>query len=178
MPHRIARFQALTRTERLLLLRAFIWLALVDVVLRVDTRRRLIRRNLKPIERGEGSVPLPALQQAERYAHWIEVASRYHLVHARCLHQALVLNEWLRHDGLAADLRIGVRKQDGSFRAHAWVELDGHVINDDVAAVSFTPLHGAAIERDSRAHSARSPLDPRVDFAMLLPDTKRERRRG
>jgi len=57
----------------------------------------------------------------------------------------LALHQWLREEGLPSELRIGVRKDDGELRAHAWVELGGLVVNDGAGAVAaFTPLRSLA----------------------------------
>jgi hypothetical protein len=36
----------------------------------------------------------------------------------------------LRREGVEGELHIGARKQGTRFEAHAWVELDGQVLND------------------------------------------------
>ena len=75
---------------------------------------------------------------ARRYAAAIERAARCYPGRADCLQQSLVLHEWLQRDGVPSALQLGVlRGHDGSnaFRAHAWVELDGRVLNDRAAAV-------------------------------------------
>ncbi len=36
----------------------------------------------------------------------------------------------LRRQGVASELRIGVRKEQGRFEAHAWVEREGVALND------------------------------------------------
>ena len=36
----------------------------------------------------------------------------------------------LRRRGIAAELRIGARKEFERFEAHAWVEVDSAVLND------------------------------------------------
>jgi Transglutaminase-like superfamily len=46
-----------------------------------------------------------------------------------CLEQSLVLWWLLRRRGIAAELRIGARKQEGTFEAHAWVEVAGTPID-------------------------------------------------
>ncbi len=40
------------------------------------------------------------------------------------------MREWLAGSGVIADLRIGVKKLDGQFEAHAWLEYEGIVLND------------------------------------------------
>lgn len=44
---------------------------------------------------------------------------------ATCLTQALALGDLLSRHGYASTLQIGVRKDDGRFSAHAWVECAG-----------------------------------------------------
>lgn len=56
-----------------------------------------------------------------------------------CLEDSLRLMEFLAAHRLDATLIIGVRTRP--FGAHAWVELDGYVLNDEAAHVhQFTPL--------------------------------------
>jgi hypothetical protein len=83
--------------------------------------------------------------RAERYAHWLAVASRHHVVRARCLHRSLVLHHWLCQEGVPNQLCIGVRKEGCAMRAHAWVEIDGIAVSEHPAAlatfVPLSPLH-------------------------------------
>ena len=53
-----------------------------------------------------------------------------------CLSRSLALSWLLLRQGIACDLRIGVRTHEGSLQAHAWVEHHHQVLNDapDVAA--------------------------------------------
>ncbi|MEN3340509.1 MAG: hypothetical protein V7647_4185 [Acidobacteriota bacterium] len=44
---------------------------------------------------------------------------------ATCLTQALALNHLLARHGHASTVQIGVRKSQGRFAAHAWVECSG-----------------------------------------------------
>jgi len=47
-----------------------------------------------------------------------------------CLEESLVLWYLLRRQGIAARLRIGVRKISEKFEAHAWVEYNGEALNE------------------------------------------------
>jgi hypothetical protein len=47
-----------------------------------------------------------------------------------CLEHALVLCWLLRRQGIAAELRVGGRKEQGRFEAHAWVEAGGAPLGD------------------------------------------------
>ncbi len=134
------RYLALARANRLLFARAFIWLAAMDIALRFTSFRWIVQRQ-QQVARTEGHTSRDAQSRAARYAHWIEIASRYHVVRARCLHRSLVLQHWLRREGLPSYLRIGVRLEGGVLHAHAWVELDGQAVNEHSSALAtFVPL--------------------------------------
>jgi hypothetical protein len=62
---------------------------------------------------------------------------------ATCLPRSLVLRALLQRQGVAADLRIGVRLVDGRLEGHAWVEHAGVPLAQppDVAA-HFAPFPG------------------------------------
>jgi len=49
---------------------------------------------------------------------------------SRCLLESLALWLLLRRRGFSPDLVLGARTLLGPFEAHAWVELDGQVLND------------------------------------------------
>ena len=51
--------------------------------------------------------------------------------YANCLHESMFLWFLMRRRGLDSRLRIGVTMTDDVLEGHAWVELDGAVINDD-----------------------------------------------
>jgi hypothetical protein len=124
-----------------LFVRAYVALALIDLGLRRWGYHRLLDR----IEQSAASPrrePLPEDGvRAQRYAHWLAVAARSHVVEARCLHQSLALHAWLRRERLPSELRIGVRKSYDELIAHAWIELGGQVVNDGPDRVAeFSPL--------------------------------------
>src|SRR3546814_11352395 len=57
----------------------------------------------------------------------------------RCLVQSLATCALLRRQGVPCRFAIGVRSRP--FAAHAWVELDAQVVNDDLENVrQFTPI--------------------------------------
>ena len=96
-----------------------------------------LRRALQPAaDRGIGSSP----GDAEHVARRIARAARA-VPGSRCLDRALVLTETLRGRGAAAALRLGVRREAGALRAHAWVELDGCPLGESAAALAaLAPL--------------------------------------
>ncbi len=136
---RVRRFLGLSGADRRRLARAWLALAVMDARLRARGYRRVIarierRRTLRPASPAD-------VARARGAARWLAIAARHHVVGAHCLHRALALHAALRHAGLESVLRIGVRKEDGVLRAHAWVELGGEVVTDTAEAVApFAPL--------------------------------------
>ena len=133
----LGHLMRLSWLERRMIARAAIWLGTIDLGLRLLGFQRLI--NLVPTAREDANTGIP--RHIFTYAAAIDLAARHHVVPARCLHKSLILHFWLRREGIPSELKIGVRKEGTELRAHAWVELGGHVINDDVDAVAgFRPL--------------------------------------
>lgn len=60
----------------------------------------------------------------------VQIAARYSRRWTTCLKNSLVLWYLLRRQGIAANLQIGVRLEQGQFQAHAWVEYQGLVVGD------------------------------------------------
>lgn len=138
---RVRRYLALPGAERGLFLRAFVALAEVEVSLRLHGFGRLLERTYEAPRLVSACISADDWSRTERYAHWLEVASRHHVVRARCLHRSLALHASLLERGLPTVLRIGVRKEDGKLQAHAWVELAGKLVGEaPVGVVGFTPL--------------------------------------
>jgi hypothetical protein len=73
----------------------------------------------------------------------LERAARHLFFRTNCLERSLALSWLLCRRGIAADLRIGARKESDVFEAHAWIELDGEVLNDpDESHLHFAPFKG------------------------------------
>ena len=64
----------------------------------------------------------------------IKRARSYGLFRGNCLSQSLALLWLLRRSGHAGAIRIGVKPAAAGMLAHAWVELDGQII--DPAAIA------------------------------------------
>jgi len=135
-------------------LRAWLALGAIDVALRVHGFRRVLER-VRPVARQ--AVHGSELERAYRYARWLRVASRYHVVRARCLHCSLALHRWLRQEGVPSRLRIGVQKENQVLSAHAWVEVGGHVVSDAVPpSRAFVPLCDLPTQRTGKNGDAAS----------------------
>jgi transglutaminase superfamily protein len=74
----------------------------------------------------------------------VRAAQRYSIARYTCLEESLTLWHLLQEQGIAARMRIGVRKENGKFEAHAWVECGGEALNQDEAM----HRHYAAFEGD------------------------------
>jgi len=67
-----------------------------------------------------------------------------------CLHRSMALWWMLRRRGFDGHLRMGVRKGDAAFEAHAWVEYAGAVVNDDLDVERrYEPLPWQSVGRDA-----------------------------
>jgi hypothetical protein len=83
----------------------------------------------------------------ERIVWSVEAASR-RVPRASCLTQAFAAALLLAANGHAAALRVGVAKNDdGSLRAHAWVESDGRTVLGDPRTEAFVALPPLALDR-------------------------------
>ena len=129
MPAAWSRWRELSTQEKKWLLWMLLLLPLIPAMLRLfgftRTQAWLLRHSEKKtfIEADSNT-----LQLAERLAQLANIAGRRGAITATCLRQALLLQWWLRRDGLDAKLKLGTRLQEGQFDAHAWVELDGKAL--------------------------------------------------
>jgi hypothetical protein len=71
-----------------------------------------------------------------------DVAALVSLLPATCLTKALVLHALLRRGGTDSTIVVGAARIDGSFRAHAWVEVGGRTVLGD-SATAYAPLWSA-----------------------------------
>ena len=90
-------------------------------------------------------------ESSEAIARMAAAAARNVFFGTNCLEQSLVLWCLLRRRGIAAELRIGARKEFERFEAHAWVEVDSAVLNDATAEhVHFVPFDGPISPLEAR----------------------------
>lgn len=131
----ISRWRRFPAAERRFLLRAWLWLLLFDLALRALPFRiaqRLASHRSKRVR--------PSPLRPRRMAQLVAAAGRNHLHPMTCLRQTLTLQRLLGRQGVASTLRIGVRKSDGAVQAHAWLEVDGEVLEASPEASAFAAL--------------------------------------
>jgi len=68
-------------------------------------------------------------------------AARCSPIHVRCLAKSIYLHGLLLREGIMSVVIIGVETPDSGFNAHAWLEVNGSVINDSDDCISnFTRI--------------------------------------
>ena len=127
----LRRFSALERPAQTLFLRALVTLPLVAVSLKLrgfEATRSTLRKTLSHATAQTDSNSLN--KQIALTAHMVNAADRHGLVHPSCLVKSLTLWWLLGRQGITSQLRVGVRKEDEQFEAHAWVEHEGIAVNE------------------------------------------------
>jgi len=142
---RLRRFSALPGPAKVLFLRAVVLLPLLTLSLRVRgfgaTQRLLqkftaLAKNDPPVAAVESRVALTTRM--------VLAAARNSPIPSTCLERSLSLWWLLARQGIVTQFRIGVRKDDEKFAAHAWVERDGIAIGEPDAS----HVHYAAFVED------------------------------
>ena len=130
MPGEWTGLQKLTPPERLVLVKAA---ALMPAVA-ASLRWRGLKATTRWLEPGTAVRPNSdegVRLSPDRISRLIDIVARRHPAYrASCLPQSLVLWRYLRQNDYPATLRVGVARRDGQLVGHAWVELEGRVLND------------------------------------------------
>jgi hypothetical protein len=131
MWERLRRFRALERPARNLFLRAVVLLPLVTLSLRwrgFQATQVALQRFLSDAHEERNTVL--ASKNTVVTAHMVNAADRHGLIHPSCLAKSMTLWWLLGRQGISSHLRIGIRKENDKFEAHAWVERDGAALNE------------------------------------------------
>jgi hypothetical protein len=83
----------------------------------------------------------PARDDIERINYAIDMACIWYWKEAPCLQRSAATACLLKKYGVRAQMVIGAQLMP--FKAHAWVEVDGHVVNDK----PYTPEMYAVLDR-------------------------------
>ena len=148
----LRRYFRLTAFERWIVIRCIAGLVITRVGLRVmgfGAWRKVVAA-LAPLNLVDGGGE-GILSFSGGIARMQAAAERHLFFRPSCLEHALVLWGLLRRYGVAADLRIGGRKENGRFEAHAWVEIAGVPLDDeDGAHRNFAPFAGPVAVMESQ----------------------------
>jgi hypothetical protein len=120
----------LDRSDRWLAIETAAGLAATRIGLRVAGLRRWKALFTRRVVRKVSPAAAEAIVVARRVARIQEAVTRHLTWHASCLERSLVLWWQLNRRGIAAEMRVGARKEAGRFEAHAWVEVGKVVLND------------------------------------------------
>lgn len=121
----------------LLVLRAYLTLFKFDVYLgRGDFAELYNKVRNYPLETKPSST-----HSVDLICEAVDMACIWYWKQVRCLQRSAVTACLLRRFGIPAQLVIGVQQMP--FRAHAWVEVEGHVVNDR----SYMPEMYALLDR-------------------------------
>lgn len=133
---KLTKLQQMPWRDRWLLIQACLWLPIVAIALSTigfkPTQRVLTKLSpqLHAIDQPSQSVSSTQVDLARQTARSVNRAARYLLPPGSCLRRSLALWFLLKWQGIESKVCIGVRRQNGDFQAHAWVECNGQVAND------------------------------------------------
>ncbi len=140
-------YRRLSRADRRLALETAAALLMARLGLRLVGLQRLRDLLVRLVAREQADVsPSTAVEVGHNLAAIHQAVSRHLPWQASCLEKSLVLWWQLARRGIAAELRIGARKEAGRFEAHAWVEAGNVVLNDcDESHIHFAPFDGSIL---------------------------------
>jgi hypothetical protein len=137
------RVSGLSWSHRWLLVEATIVMHALALLLRFFPLQRVysVLSATLPGRGGRAKLSAQQMEDARAAAPLVDFVSRHGLIRATCLHRSLVLWWLMRRRGVTAHLKLGARRADGAFDGHAWVELDGIVLNDrEDVTDNYVPL--------------------------------------
>jgi hypothetical protein len=134
MWEQLRRFRALEPNARVLFLRAAVLLPFISLSLGL----RGFRATQSSLQKRLPGVPTGISDQSRAAqtgrtaltARMVRSAAHRTWGSPACLEQSLALWWLLGRQGIASSVRIGTRKNEEKFEAHAWVEHDGVALNE------------------------------------------------
>ncbi len=144
----LRKFLQLTESERWLLLQAFLLLPFISLSLHCLGFRRLylLLASWCPLTLHPSDDVKKDLRRAGAMVQLVDAAAQHGLHSPNCLPKSMTLWWLLKRQGIPGVLRLGVCPQGGRLAAHAWVELQGLVLNDEAEVhLRFLPFEGAII---------------------------------
>lgn len=115
--------------DGLQLAEAYLILTIVSFFLRLFGFKFIHQFALRSFWKGDTSSSLTNPSLLYRIVEKINQASQWHLIGMGCLQRSFTAFLMLRRRGIPVNLCIGVSKFN--FRAHAWLEHHGLVVNED-----------------------------------------------
>ncbi len=142
------KFKQLDRAERGVFFQALLLLPVAAAALRLLGVRHSCKLFARLSANDRSNVSAEGQEQAKRIAWLVHAAARHGIYQASCLPRSLVLWLLLRRRRISAEVRVGVQKDGGGVRAHAWVECAGIALNEQAEIASeFSPFASGLIAR-------------------------------
>ncbi len=108
---------------KMLVVKSWFLLAYLDLVMNLSRFERLYRT-----VRRQKVLPSSERHSPESLRHAVDLACVFYAKRVRCLQYSAAITILLRRNGWDAELVIGA--QTLPFESHAWVEMNGKVVND------------------------------------------------
>ena len=127
------RFRKRPPEERALILRALVLLPITEIGLRVMGFQRCketIERLPVPQRQSRSMESVSPSVMAAKITRAVRTVELHGPGTPNCLERSMLLWWLLRRAGIEGELHIGARKNGSRLEAHAWVELEGEVLND------------------------------------------------
>jgi hypothetical protein len=121
---RIRQFRELERPARGLFLRASVVLPLISISLRWRGFRKTKASLQHFLSVPHGSQNHDAQTRATLTAQIVRAAAHHAIGDPACLEVSLALWWLLARQGIASDLRVGIRRDGETFEAHAWSSVE------------------------------------------------------
>ena len=153
------RFRLRPPEDRALILRVALLLPLTEIGLRFFGFRRwkVLIDKFSPTPSFSQSLPADLQREAAlRAVRAVRSVELHGLTNPNCLERSMTLWWLLRRRGIDGELHIGGRIEGGRFKAHAWVELRGEVLNDGAE------VHQHYARFDAPIAAAAMPEDPHL----------------
>lgn len=145
MLEQLRRFSALERRARGLFLRAAVLLPLISLSLRIRGFRKTQATLQKLLSSPNGATDASEREATSLTVRMVRAAVRHGFGHPTCLEESLALWWLLGQQGISSEMRIGVRKHNEEFEAHAWVEREGTALNEPEALHEHYAAFDAAL---------------------------------
>lgn len=141
MRRKLLQAKSLTTQEWGVFVYAWLLLLWVELALRYFSFARVSQwLTSKPTHRNKAQ-PSGQANTIQRTCQLVDIASRNHILAITCLRRSLVTQKLLAQQGIPVELRFGVNRQAGAFRAHAWLEYQGQTIGEaEPLSQAYEPL--------------------------------------
>jgi hypothetical protein len=150
---RFKKFFALSSDEKRTFLHALVVIPLAAVGLKLcglDRVQAVLERRAERARKRHSAPAGDTVRQARDISRLVGIAGRRGIWRPDCLERSLVQSYLLQRKGFCPEMRFGCRREENTLCFHAWLEMDGQVINDGADVVDlYKPFPRPEIDRRS-----------------------------